>query len=153
MFIIKNDCVYFSNVVNVVDDQMLVFDPKDDEVHFFYHGVQQKRRDLLKKPKKDLTFRFDKVFNKESTNVEVFMNSTQNLIENLMQGSNCSVFAYGATGAGKTFTMIGKRLLIFFKYFTFFLYVIRKYIKPWHYLPHNKRPLQAHRRVAGRSGF
>lgn len=129
-------------MVNVVDDQMLVFDPKDDEVHFFYHGVQQKRRDLLKKPKKDLTFRFDKVFNKESTNVEVFMNSTQNLIENLMQGSNCSVFAYGATGAGKTFTMIGKRLLFFFKYFTFFfLYVIRKYIKPWHYLPHNKRPL------------
>lgn len=97
----------YHNVVNVVDDQMLVFDPKDEEAHFFYHGVQQKRRDLLKKPKKDLTFRFDKVFNTETTNVEVFMNSTQNLIENLMEGSNCSVFAYGATGAGKTFTMIG----------------------------------------------
>lgn len=90
---------------------MLVFDPKDEEVHFFYHGKkEQKHRDLLKKPKKDMTFQFDKVFKKDSTNVEVFMNSTQNLIENLMQGSNCSVFAYGATGAGKTFTMIGKRL-------------------------------------------
>lgn len=122
---------------------MLVFDPKDEEAHFFYHGVQQKRRDLLKKPKKDLTFRFDKVFNTETTNVEVFMNSTQNLIENLMEGSNCSVFAYGATGAGKTFTMIGKRLLIGLKFniLLYLLYIIRKYIKPWHYLPHNKRPL------------
>lgn len=86
---------------------MLKFDPKEEEQPFFYHGVQQKTRDLLKKAKKDISFAFDKVFGNESTNLEVFANSTKSLITTLMDGYNCSVFAYGATGAGKTFTMIG----------------------------------------------
>jgi kinesin family protein 18/19 len=29
------------------------------------------------------------------------------LIDGIMQGYNASVFAYGATGAGKTYTMLG----------------------------------------------
>jgi kinesin family protein 18/19 len=31
----------------------------------------------------------------------------QNLIAGVMGGYNATVFAYGATGAGKTFTMLG----------------------------------------------
>ena len=31
----------------------------------------------------------------------------QNLIEGVTVGYNATVFAYGATGAGKTFTMLG----------------------------------------------
>ncbi|KAJ8970205.1 hypothetical protein NQ314_001352 [Rhamnusium bicolor] len=95
-------------VVKVVDDQMLIFDPKEDAQAFFFHGVQQKGRDLLKKSHKDLQFVFDKVFSKDINNEEVFKNSTYSLIGSLMDGYNCSVFAYGATGAGKTFTMTGK---------------------------------------------
>ena len=95
-------------MVKVVDDQMLIFDPKEDDQPFFYHGVQQRTRDLLKKANKDITFVFDKVFHNASSNVEVYMSSTKSLISTLMDGYNCSVFAYGATGAGKTFTMIGK---------------------------------------------
>ncbi|XP_060534796.1 kinesin-like protein KIF18A [Cylas formicarius] len=95
------------NVVKVVDEQMLIFDPKEDDQPFFYHGVQQRGRDLNKRANKDLTFVFDKVYNNMSTNMEVFQSTTQTLIGTLMDGYNCSVFAYGATGAGKTFTMIG----------------------------------------------
>lgn len=95
------------NVIKVVDDQILIFDPKQEEQPFFYHGVQQRSRDLLKKANKDITFVFDRVFNNASSNSEVFMSSTKSLINTLMDGYNCSVFAYGATGAGKTFTMIG----------------------------------------------
>ncbi|XP_066249939.1 kinesin-like protein KIF18A [Euwallacea similis] len=97
----------YHNVVKVIDNQTLIFDPKQSDDPFFYHGVEQKRRDLLKKANKDITFNFDRIFSNISTNMEVFMNSTKSLIETLMEGCNCSVFAYGATGAGKTFTMIG----------------------------------------------
>ncbi|XP_023028699.2 uncharacterized protein [Leptinotarsa decemlineata] len=95
-------------VVKVVDDQMLIFDPKEDTQGFFFHGVQQKGRDLLKKSHKDMKFIFDKVFPENVTTEEVFKDSTYTLIDSLMDGFNCSVFAYGATGAGKTFTMTGK---------------------------------------------
>lgn len=86
---------------------MLIFDPKEDNQGFFFHGVQQKTRDLLKKANKDLKFVFDKVFANHSTTAEVFRETTYSLINSLMDGCNCSVFAYGATGAGKTFTMTG----------------------------------------------
>ncbi|KAJ8925043.1 hypothetical protein NQ315_001214 [Exocentrus adspersus] len=95
-------------VVKVVDDQMLIFDPKEEAQAFFFHGVQQRGRDLLKKSHKDMQFMFDKVFSVECGNDEVFLHSTHSLITSLMEGYNCSVFAYGATGAGKTFTMTGK---------------------------------------------
>lgn len=87
---------------------MLIFDPKEDAQAFFFHGVQQKGRDLLKKSHKDMQFIFDKIFSKDSNNEEVFQSSTHSLICSLMDGYNCSVFAYGATGAGKTHTMTGK---------------------------------------------
>jgi kinesin family protein 18/19 len=90
-----------------VDDQVLIFDPKINSQAFFYHGVEQKGRDLLRKANKDLQFMFDKVFGYESSNAEIFESTTKNLINSLMDGYNCSVFAYGATGAGKTYTMIG----------------------------------------------
>ncbi|KOC61481.1 Kinesin-like protein KIF18A [Habropoda laboriosa] len=94
-------------LIKVVDDKMLIFDPKTEENPFFYHGVAQKGRDLLKKQNKELQFIFDKIFNMQSDNTDVFEGSTKELICNLLDGYNCSVFAYGATGAGKTHTMLG----------------------------------------------
>lgn len=87
---------------------MLIFDPKEETEAFFYHGVQQKHRDLNKRPCKNQQFIFDKVFGFDSKNSEIFDITTKNLISSLMDGYNCSVFAYGATGAGKTHTMLGK---------------------------------------------
>ncbi|KAL8566399.1 hypothetical protein ACOMHN_011978 [Nucella lapillus] len=40
--------------------------------------------------------------------MEVFEQSTRTVLDGLLGGYNCSVFAYGATGAGKTHTMLGK---------------------------------------------
>lgn len=87
---------------------MLIFDPKEEIEPFFYHGVQQKQRDVAKKLSKNQQFMFDRVFGFESHNTEIFESTTKDLIESLMGGCNCSVFAYGATGAGKTHTMLGK---------------------------------------------
>uniref|UniRef100_A0A6V7I6L9 Kinesin motor domain-containing protein n=1 Tax=Bracon brevicornis TaxID=1563983 RepID=A0A6V7I6L9_9HYME len=98
----------YRTVIKVVDDRMLIFDPKEEENPFFYRGVAQKGRDLLKKQNKELQFIFDKVFGMDSSNEEVFDGTTKDIISDLLEGYNCSVFAYGATGAGKTHTMLGK---------------------------------------------
>ncbi|XP_046734002.1 kinesin-like protein KIF18A [Diprion similis] len=94
-------------IVKTIDDKMLIFDPKAEENPFFYQGVAQKGRDLLKKQNKEMEFIFDKVFDSTATNLDVFQGSTKNIISNLLDGYNCSVFVYGATGAGKTHTMLG----------------------------------------------
>lgn len=96
-------------VVQVVDDKMLIFDPKEHETPFFFHNVAQKGRDMLKRQNKQLQFIFDRIFSSTATNANVFEGSTKNLITSLLDGYNCSVFAYGATGAGKTHTMLGNK--------------------------------------------
>ena len=101
----------FNNVIQIIDDKMLVFDPKDGNGDdFFFHGKKQGRRDLNKKENKDKKFAFDAVFPPGSNNKQVFENTTKDLVETVFNGYNCSVFAYGATGAGKTFTMLGGKV-------------------------------------------
>lgn len=56
---------------------------------------------------KERQFAFDHAFDKESGQIEIFNNTTKFLIDGIIDGFNATVFAYGATGAGKTYTMIG----------------------------------------------
>lgn len=97
----------FRNVIDIVDHQMLVFDPKEEEDVFYFHGKKEGRRDLNKRACKDKKFAFDAVFGPGSTNLDVFEGTTKDLVDTVFNGYNSSVFAYGATGAGKTFTMLG----------------------------------------------
>ncbi|GBP82593.1 Kinesin-like protein KIF18A [Eumeta japonica] len=94
-------------VIDVVDENMLVFDPKEIERPFFYQGIQQPNRSFLKRANKELKFVFDHVCDQTASNRDVFETAIKDMILSLMEGYNCSVFVYGATGAGKTFTMIG----------------------------------------------
>jgi kinesin family protein 18/19 len=50
---------------------------------------------------------FDSVFNEDSVNLDIFEKCMKPLVNSVMDGYNCSVFVYGATGAGKTYTMLG----------------------------------------------
>nr|XP_020462657.1 kinesin-like protein KIF18A isoform X2 [Monopterus albus] len=94
------------NVIQVVDSHMLIFDPKEEDTPCF--GSQRvQNRNINKRANKDLKFVFDHVFNENSTQVEVFENTTKGVLDGVMNGFNCAVFAYGATGAGKTHTMLG----------------------------------------------
>ena len=52
-------------------------------------------------------FEFDYVFDSFSNQVKIFNSTTKFLIDNVINGFNATVFAYGATGAGKTYTMLG----------------------------------------------
>lgn len=94
-------------VIDVVDEQMLVFDPKEEMRPFFYQGVQQPNKNYLKRGNKELKFVFDHICRQNASNMNVFEITTKDILVSLMEGYNCSVFAYGATGAGKTYTMIG----------------------------------------------
>ncbi|KAG4155258.1 hypothetical protein ERO13_D03G101000v2 [Gossypium hirsutum] len=52
-------------------------------------------------------FSFDASFPDSTTQHEVYTTTTAELVEEVLQGRNGSVFCYGATGAGKTYTMLG----------------------------------------------
>ncbi len=52
-------------------------------------------------------YAFDHVFDKNATQEKVYQETTSFLVDGLLSGFNATVFAYGATGAGKTFTMLG----------------------------------------------
>lgn len=52
-------------------------------------------------------FTFDASFPDNATQQEVYLTTTSELVEAVLQGRNGSVFCYGATGAGKTYTMLG----------------------------------------------
>ncbi|XP_029770754.1 kinesin-like protein KIF18A [Suricata suricatta] len=102
----KEKAAGFHNVVHVVDKHILVFDPKQEEISFF-HGKKTANRDITKRQNKDLKFVFDAVFDETSTQLEVFEHTTKPILRNFLNGYNCTVLAYGATGAGKTHTMLG----------------------------------------------
>ncbi|PKA64585.1 Kinesin-like protein FLA10 [Apostasia shenzhenica] len=52
-------------------------------------------------------FCFDASFPESTTQQVVYSTTTAELVEGVLQGRNGSVFCYGATGAGKTYTMLG----------------------------------------------
>ncbi|XP_076136275.1 kinesin-like protein KIF19 [Alosa pseudoharengus] len=84
-------------VAQRVDDQMVVLmDPfEDTENHLRANRSREK------------TYMFDVAFGQQAQQEEVYLATTKNLIEGVIAGYNATVFAYGPTGAGKTYTMLG----------------------------------------------
>ncbi|XP_067158841.1 kinesin-like protein KIFC3 isoform X2 [Apteryx mantelli] len=72
----------------------VTFDPDDDAVlHLMHKGKQ-------------VSFELDKVFPPQATQEDVFQ-EVQALVTSCIDGYNVCIFAYGQTGAGKTYTMEG----------------------------------------------
>ncbi|EGD77373.1 hypothetical protein PTSG_12732 [Salpingoeca rosetta] len=55
------------------------------------------------------TFAYDHVFPPETSQVDVYETLVEPLLDEVLTGFNCTVFAYGQTGTGKTHTMEGVR--------------------------------------------
>ncbi|KAF9076463.1 kinesin-like protein [Rhodocollybia butyracea] len=93
------------DVVQIVDDRILTFDPdeKDKARAFMERGFMPPGT----KRYKDRRFMFDKVFNHESQQQDVYQATAQPLLQGVLEGFNATVFAYGATGCGKTHTISG----------------------------------------------
>ena len=83
------------NTVRIVDGKVvIVIDPWYDP-------------DLNKNREREKRYAFDMVFDENVGQDEVYQKTAHGLVSGILDGYNASVFAYGATGAGKTHTMLG----------------------------------------------
>lgn len=55
------------------------------------------------------TFTFDRVFGPETKQIDVYRSVVVPILDEVLMGYNCTIFAYGQTGTGKTYTMEGER--------------------------------------------
>ena len=62
---------------------------------------------MKKKLIQKLSFTFEKVFSYEERKEEVFVETSQ-LVQSSLDGYKVCIFAYGQTGFGKTYKMLGK---------------------------------------------
>ena len=85
------------SVVKVLDGKMvIVTDPPAKENDFLRANKTREKR-----------YAFDHAFDEKTPQESIFKSTTKLLIDGVMNGYNATVFAYGATGTGKTYTMIG----------------------------------------------
>ena len=72
---------------------------------FESNGLTIKSPPEDKRPPKDFTY--DKVLDSNSTEAEAYLEGGRSSVRALLQGFNGTIFAYGQSGSGKTFTMLG----------------------------------------------
>lgn len=103
--VVDDKCLYVSPTHQVLpaDACSSVFDPPED------NPVQKFSRSVVPSGKrvKDQTFGFDRIFDENSSQAEVYEASAKPLLDSVLDGYNATVFAYGATGCGKTHTITG----------------------------------------------
>ncbi|GAC76520.1 kinesin-like protein [Moesziomyces antarcticus T-34] len=92
-------------IVKPMDQKVLVFDPPDTNPltrllnsNPLAHGNRRN---------KDVRYAFDRVFDSTASQTDVFSETCKPLLDGILNGYNASVFAYGATGCGKTHTISG----------------------------------------------
>ena len=66
-----------------------------------------KIQDLRFESRNEKNYFFDEIFDEKSDNKEVFDKSIKPMINNLIEGYNSTILAYGITGTGKTHTIFG----------------------------------------------
>ena len=76
--------------IRILDDNLLVFDPKEECRPEFYQGQKRKCRDITKKKNRDVRFAFDKVFDVDVENREIYENTCKSILDGLLDGYNCS---------------------------------------------------------------
>ncbi|NWR53462.1 KIF24 protein, partial [Regulus satrapa] len=82
------------DIITVKDKETLLLHEKKEAVDLTQYILQH-------------VFYFDEVFGESCTNHDVYMKTAYPLIQHIFNRGNATCFAYGQTGAGKTYTMIG----------------------------------------------
>lgn len=75
----------------------------------FHDGCQVTVKSTAMKEKglKKVDYRFDRIWEGDSEQQEVYAMLGQPLLRNIFEGYNSTLFVYGQTGSGKTYTMFG----------------------------------------------
>ncbi|KAK1323573.1 hypothetical protein QJS10_CPA02g00008 [Acorus calamus] len=86
------------HIIHVTDDKgITVLDP----------DLSKDYLDRVQNRTKERRYSFDHAFGPECTNADVYIKSISSTIAGVINGLNATVFAYGSTGSGKTYTMVG----------------------------------------------
>lgn len=93
-------------IVDVVDDKMLIFDPPES------NPITKMHRNAFPSTTpnsriREHRFVFDQLFDVAASQTNVYESTTKPLLNSILDGFNATVFAYGATGCGKTHTILG----------------------------------------------
>lgn len=83
---------------------MLIFDPPETNP---LNSMDRRAFKTTKHRIRDSRFVFDHLFDEHTTQQDVFDTTTRPLLDSVLDGFNATVFAYGATGCGKTHTILG----------------------------------------------
>lgn len=72
-------------------------------------GVKGKKVELSMGPSalSNKTYQFDRVFSPAADQAMLFEDVVEPILDEVLSGFNCTIFAYGQTGTGKTYTMSG----------------------------------------------
>lgn len=84
---------------------MLIFDPPDSNPLVKMHRAAFPSANTTRI--REHRFVFDRLFDETVAQEEVYANTTRPLLDSVLDGYNATVFAYGATGCGKTHTISG----------------------------------------------
>ncbi|XP_050691538.1 kinesin-like protein KIF19 isoform X3 [Eriocheir sinensis] len=84
-----------------------IVEVEDDKMLTLLNQETDRNDHLRQKRNKDKQFIFDRLHGESATQKEVYEATTKALVEDVLAGYTATVFAYGPTGAGKTFTMVG----------------------------------------------
>ena len=79
-----------NNIIKVEDSTLYVVDSE-------YKSIDRKYR----------PHRFNSIFGEKVSNVEVYERAVETQISKLLLGYNSTIFTYGITGSGKTYTVFG----------------------------------------------
>ena len=73
-----------------------------------HYAQQQRHKNAQTQNAANKTYTFDAAYGPASTQSAVYAEAVQPLVAEVLNGFNCTVFAYGQTGTGKTYTMEGE---------------------------------------------
>ena len=96
-------CVRVRPVVNNADNQS----PPDIAWAWGNNTITLDNPNNAKYQSKEVSYHFDNLFEPEHTNQDIFSSVVENVVSSSMKGYHGSVFSYGQTSSGKTFTMNG----------------------------------------------
>ncbi|ORX77542.1 kinesin-domain-containing protein, partial [Basidiobolus meristosporus CBS 931.73] len=86
-----------SSYLNLVsDNEVLMAPPTESNAYKVRSGIQER-------------FKFTKVFSEETEQQDFFQETARPLIEQVIEGENALIFAYGVSNSGKTYTIQGSR--------------------------------------------
>lgn len=80
---------------------------KKDKNNSFYQDPNNINQLLLDNIYIPQSFKFDKIFTKETTSEKIYLDMCQDIIKGFLNGINGTIFTYGQTTSGKTYTMLG----------------------------------------------